>query len=252
MNFFDASTWIGRWPFSFAPAHTPRSLAAHLKRHGITRALVSPLDAVFAPAPQPANRALLAATRPFRALLPVPILNPALATWREDLAEVATDRRVCAVRILPNYHDYSLRASAVDELTAALAQRRLRLIVQMQLIDHRHEYHALTIKPVPPDDLAALLRRHRTLPVLASGLLRPDLMKLARRHANLLADLSFAEWHDTMEHLTARVPARQLAFASHTPFLITAAARTKLETSTLPAAERAQIAAGNLRRFLGL
>ncbi len=250
MNFLDASTWIGRWPFSFAPAHTPRALAAHLKRHGIARALVSSLDAVFAPAPQPANRALLASTRPFRALLPVPILNPALATWREDLAEVAADRRVRAVRLLPNYHNYSLRAPAVDELIVGLAKRRLRLIVQMQLIDHRHEYHALTIKPVPADYLAALLRRHRTTPILASGLLRPDLMKLARRHANLLADLSFAEWHDTMEHLTARVPARQLAFASHTPFLITAAARAKLDTSTLPTSERAQIAAGNLRRFL--
>lgn len=252
MNFLDASTWIGRWPFSFAPAHTPRSLAAHLKRHGITRALVSSLDPVFAPAPQPANRALLASTRPFRALLPVPVLNPALATWREDLAEVAADRRVRAVRILPNYHNYSLRAPAVDELIAALAKRRLRLILQMQLIDARHEYHALTIKPVPFDDLAALLRRHRATPILASGLLRPDLMKLARRHAHLLADLSFAEWHDTMEHLTARVPARQLAFASHTPFLISAAARAKLDTSTLANAERAQIAAGNLRRFLGL
>lgn len=250
MNFFDACTWIGRWPFSFAPAHTPRSLAAHLKRHGITRALVSPLDAVFAPAPQTANRELLAATHPFRALIPVPIINPALATWREDVAEIAADRRVRAVRLLPNYHNYALRAPVVDELIAALAKHRLRLIVQMQLIDHRHEYHALTIKPVPTADLAALLRRHRTLPVLASGLLRPDLMKLARHHANLLADLSFAEWHDTMEHLTARVPARQLAFASHTPFLITAAARAKLDTSTLPTSERAPIAAGNLRQFL--
>ncbi len=251
MNFFDTSTWIGRWPFSFAPAHTPRSLAAHLQRHGITRALVSPLDAVFAPAPQPANRALLATTHRNRVLIPVPVINPALATWREDVAEIAADRRVRAVRLLPNYHNYSLSAPAVDELIAALAKHRLRLIVQMQLIDHRHEFHALTIKPVPTADLATLLRRHRTLPVLASGLLRPDLTKLARRHANLLADLSFAEWHDTMEHLRVRVPAHQLVFASHTPFLITAAARAKLDTSTLPASERANIAAGNLRRFLG-
>lgn len=250
MNTFDASTWIGRWPFSFAPAHTPRSLAALLKRHGITRALVSPLDAVFAPAPQPANRALLAATRGFRGLTPVPVINPVLATWREDLAEIAADRRVRAVRLLPNYHNYSLTAPAVDELIAALAKHRLRLIVQMQLIDHRHEFHALTIKPVPPDALAALLRRHRTLPILASGLLRPEVLKLARHHANLLADVSFAEWHDTMEHLRTRVPARQLIFASHTPFLITAAARAKLDTSTLPATERTAIAAGNLRRFL--
>lgn len=252
MNYFDASTWIGRWPFSFAPAYTPRSLTAHLRRHGLATALVSPLDAVFAPAPQPANRELIATTRPFRGLIPVPVINPALATWREDLAEIAADRRVRAVRLLPNYHNYALRAPIVDELIAALAPHRLRLIVQMQLIDARHEYHALTIKPVPAADLAALLRRHRALPVFASGLLRPDLMKLARRHANLLADLSFAEWHDTMEHLRVRVPARQLAFASHTPFLITAAARAKLDSSTLPASERAPIAAGNLRRFLGL
>jgi len=251
MNTFDASTWIGRWPFSFAPAYTPRSLTAHLRRHGLATALVSPLDAVFAPAPQPANRELLAATRPFRGLIPVPVINPARASWRDDLAELARDRRVRAVRLLPNYHGYRLDLPAVDELIAALRRHRLRLIVQMQLIDARHEYHALTIKPVPADDLDTLLRRHRARPILACGLLRPDLLKLTRAHPNLLADLSFAEWHDTMEHLDAKVSARQLAFASHTPFLITAAARAKLDTSTLSAAKRAAISAGNLRRFLG-
>lgn len=250
MNTFDANTWIGRWPFSFADAHTPRSLAAHLKRHGIRRALVSPLDAVFAPAPQPANLALLAATQSQLNLVPVPVLNPALAGWRDDLAEVAADRRVRGVRLLPNYHDYRLDAPAVDELIGELQRRGLRLIIQMQLIDQRHEYHALTIKPVPADDLAALLRRHRRLPVLASGLLRPDLLQLASRHPHLLADLSFAEWHDTLEHLLARVSVRQLVFASHTPLLITAAARAKLETSTLRAPQKRAIAATNLERFL--
>jgi hypothetical protein len=252
MNYFDANTWTGRWPFSFAEAYTPRTLVAHLARLGVSRALVSPLDAVFAPAPQPANRALIAAARGLRALVPVPVINPTLAGWREDLAEITADPRVRAVRLLPNYHDYKLDHPEVDTLVAALAKRRLRLIVQMQLIDHRHEYHALTIKPVPADDLAALLKRHRNRPVLASGLLRPDLLKLAPRHANLLADLSFAEWHDTMEHLLARVSPRQLAFASHTPLLITAAARAKLDPSTLRTSQRFAIAATNLQRFLDL
>lgn len=250
MLYFDSNTWTGRWPFSFADAHTPRSLAAHLARHGIARALVSPLDAVFAPAPQPANRALLTSTRGIRALVPTPVLNPALADWREDLAEIAADARVRAVRLLPNYHDYQLDHPAVDELIAALRKRRLRLIVQMQLIDHRHEYHAMTLKPVPADDLAALLKRHRPLPVLASGLMRPDLLRLAPKHPNLLADLSFAEWHDTLEHLRAKVPSRQLAFASHTPLLLTAAARAKIDTSTLSAPQRTAIATTNLQRFL--
>jgi hypothetical protein len=249
MNYFDANTWIGRWPFSFADSHTPRSLVAHLERYGINRALVSPIDAVFAPAPQPANRALLAATRGLRGLAPVPVINPALAGWREDLAEVAKDARVRAVRLLPNYHDYRLNAPAVGELAAELRRRGLRLIVQVRLIDERHEYHGMTIKPVPVADLTALLRRVSG-PVLASGLMRPDILKLAPRYPQLLCDLTFAEWHDTMEHLTAKVAARQLAFASHTPFLITAAARAKLDGSTLDRAQRRAVAAENLAKFL--
>ena len=43
----------------------------------------------------------------------------------------------------------------------------------------------------------------------------------------------------------------KLAFASHTPFLITAAARAKLDTSGLPAIRLAAMAAGNLERWLG-
>jgi hypothetical protein len=46
------------------------------------------------------------------------------------------------------------------------------------------------------------------------------------------------------------VPARQLAFASHTPFLVTTAARAKLDTAETTAVRRTAIAAGNLERFL--
>ncbi len=250
MNFFDALTWIGRWPFAFCPAHTPRTLAAHLRRHGIRRALVSPLDAVFAPAPGPANRELLRSTRGVAGLEPVPVINPALANWREELDLCASDPRVRAVRLLPNYHDYRLASPAVAALITGLNARGLRLIVQMQMIDARHEYHAMNLKPVAPADLAALLQRAPELPVLASGLQRPDLLRLTQAHPQLLADLSFAEWLDTVAHLLEKVPARQLVFASHTPLLITAAARAKFERTAAPRRPLEAIARDNLERFL--
>ncbi len=249
-KFFDANTWIGRWPFTFALAFTARTLQANLARHGIGRALVSPLDAVFQPEPGPANRNVLRTTRGLRGLEPVPVINPSLGNWREVLATCAADVRVRAVRVLPNYHDFSLRGPAMAELAAELTERGLRLIVQMQLIDARHEYHAMTIKPVPADDLVALLKRHRGPPVLASGLMRPDIIKLAPKFPALLCDLSLAEWHDTMEHLLAKVPVRQLVFASHTPFLITAAACAKLDMSTLRTSQKRAIAESNLEHFL--
>lgn len=250
MNYFDANTWTGRWPFAFIEEHTPRSLAAHLQRHGIRRALVSPLDAVFAPEPGPANRQLLATTKGIKALVPVPVINPALANWREELADCAADPRVAAVRLLPRYHNYRLNGRAVQELAAELGRRRLRLIVQVRLIDERHEFHAMNLKPVPVAELKAFLAAHPKLPVLASGLLRSEILALGSKHLRLLTDLSFAEWHDTIPHLLAKVPVGQLAFASHTPFLVTAAARAKLDTAETPAGKRSAIAAGNLERFL--
>ncbi len=251
MNYFDASTWVGRWPFAFLPTHTPRSLAAHLRRHGIRRALVSPLDAVFAPAPGPANRALLRSTASVAGLVPVPVINPVLADWRDELAAYAADSRVRAVRILPNYHHFRLRSRAMRELAGELTRRGLRLIVQMRLIDERHEYHALRIRGVPTPDLAALLSAHPRLRVLAGGLTRTELFAVAPAHPRLLADLSFIEWHDTLRHVLARVPARQLVFGSHTPFLITAASRAKVAAATVPSRSLVAIAAGNLAHFTG-
>ena len=60
--------------------------------------LVSPLEAVFAPEPGPANRALLRTTRAFDTLTPVPVINPTLGNWREELALCARDPRVRVVQ----------------------------------------------------------------------------------------------------------------------------------------------------------
>jgi hypothetical protein len=252
MKYFDANTWTGAWPFAFVEEHTPRSLAGHLRAQGIGRALVSPLAAAFAPEPDPANYELLRTTEGQRNLLPVPVINPSLANWREELAEGAADPRVRVVRLLPAYHNYRLSHHAVAELAVELIRRKLRLIVQVRLIDERHEYHSLNIKPVKAADVGALVRRHPKLKVLASGLLRSEILAVLPKHPGLLADLSFAEWHETMRHLLARVPARQLVFASHTPFLITGAARAKLEQPGSPPSQLALIASGNLERWLGI
>ena len=250
MKTFDANTWIGRWPFAFLDVHTARSLAAELGRHEIGRALVSPIDAVFAPEPEAANRELLRATQGVETLTPVPVIDPALANWREELDVVTLDPRVRAVRILPAYHDYRLNHRAVGELAKEVVRRKLRLIVQVRLIDERHEYHALTIKPVPVAEVSAFVIRHPRLRVLASGLLRSEILSLLPKHPELLADFSFAEWHDTLRHLLAKISVRQLAFASHTPFLITAAARAKLDTAGIAETKRERIGFGNLERFV--
>ncbi|MEO6005113.1 MAG: hypothetical protein ABIZ04_08235 [Opitutus sp.] len=250
MNYFDANTWIGRWPFAFCDAHTPRSLIAQLKKSGIRRALVSPLDAVFAPEPGPANEALLRQTRGVTGLEPVPVINPALANWREELLACGKDVRVRAVRLLPTYHNYRLQVPVVEALVLEAARLELRVIVQVRLIDERHEYHALNLKAVPLDDLEAFSKTLAPGRVMLSGLLGSEILALLPKRPHLVADLSFAEWHDTLSHLLAKVAVRQLVFASHTPFLITAAAREKMQSAQVAIGTLRAIAGENLKRFL--
>lgn len=245
---FDTNVYLGPWPFSPIAVRTGPELAAHLAAHGIGRAAVSHLGAVFLPDPTPANRHLFAATQRSRALVPVPIINPRLANWREQLAE-AVAAGAPAVKLLPNYHNYQLRAKRLDAFMAALAAARLKLVLNLRLEDDRHKYFALRIKAVPVADVDAFLARFPQHHVLLSGASKPDLEKLAAKHANFSAELAFAEWINTYEAVLKKIPARRLLLGTCTPLLSTRGQVDKLRLAALPAATKKLIGETNARRF---
>ena len=138
MNLIDTNVNLGPWPFTPVPDRTGPELAAHLAASGVRRALVSHLGAVFQPEPMVTNRKLFAAVKKTPGLLPVPVINPALANWREQLAECLAAGPIRAVKIFPNYPNYYLGARKLDAFMAAIADAGLRLIVYVRLEDERH------------------------------------------------------------------------------------------------------------------
>lgn len=248
----DVHAHLGPWPFALQPDRDAPALRAHLRQHGIGRALVSHLGTVFAPDPAPANRVLLAAVRHIPALVPVPVINPALANWREELAACCAAAPIRAVKIFPNYHGYSLASAPVAGLVAALRERRLRLIVQIRLEDERHRYFALRIKGVPVAQVATWLKKSPDLHPLLLGLYLPELRELARGADNFSADFAMAEWDQTLAALRAELSTARLMFGSHSPFHVTRAQVEKLRRARLSTAARAAIRAGNAARFFAL
>ncbi len=249
MKFVDALAWTGPWPFAPIATHDACSLAAELAAQGIAGALVSPLEAVFAPEPGPANRRLLHDTRATPGLVPVPVVNPAVPGWESDLAEVAADARVRLVRLLPAYHAYRLDGRAALACARAAQARGLAVAVQVRLVDERHEHHAVRVRPVPLAALESFARRAPGLDLLASGLLRSEIKAVAPRLRRVRFDLSFAEWLDTVPDLLTRARPEQLVFATNVPLLMPAAGRAKVASAAVPPAVRAAIAGGNLRRL---
>jgi predicted TIM-barrel fold metal-dependent hydrolase len=250
--FIDAHVALGPWPFAPLPERTAPQLVSHLKSNGINRALVSPLGAVFLPEPMPANRALFAAVRRTPALIPVPVLNPALATWREQLVACLAAAPIRAVKIIPAYHNYSLRLPALTPFIAAITAAGLRLIVVTRLEDERHRYHALRIKGLPVAQVAAFLSRFPATHVVCSGLNRPEIETLAATHENFSADIAFAEWLNTLALLTQKISARRLLLGTNTPLFDTRAQVDKLRLARLPAKTLALIGSANAARLFGL
>jgi len=250
MKVFDALTWLGHWPFAFLAQRNAAGLARHLRAHGIDRALVSPLDAAFAPEPGPANRALSRAVRGVPSLEVAPVINPAVADWRDQLRDCLDRGPVRLVRVLPSYHRVVLTGPAMRSLMAECRRRGVKVAIQVRLIDERHEHHAVSLRPPKVPALARFLDAFPGEPVLLSGVLRTEAATLTAGRPQVRVDLAFVEWLETLRTALAAVPARQVVFASHTPILETAAAPAKFARARIsPSAKRALLGA-NLERFL--
>lgn len=247
----DANAYLGSWPFTFTPARTAAQLARHLADHGIERALVSHLDAVLQPEPMPANRKLFAAVKRTPQLIPVPIINLRLTNWREQLAECAA-AKVCAVKLTPNFHNYTLAAPVVADFVAAVAKTKLKLVINVRLEDERHRYFGLKVVGLPVADLKVFLKKNPQLHPLITGIYRPELKELAKATKNFSADISFCEWHNTIADLLTTIPAHRLMLGTCTPMLSTRGEVDKLRFAGIPAQAKALIGSANATKFFKL
>jgi len=246
----DTNCFLGPWPFLPVPDRNGHELTAHLQRYGVNRALVSHLGAAFLPEPMSANRQLWQMTRGIRALEPVPIINPALASWRAQLEECERHQPLHAVRLMPAFHNYGPAHPRLQLCMAELARAEIKVVLQVRVEDERNRYFGLKVVGLAEADIDEFLRRFARQTVLCVGLYHGEIVRLAAQHANFLADISFAESLTTLDTLRKKLPARRLVFGSGCPILSVPAQTAKILLTGLSAREREQIAAGNVRRFL--
>ncbi|MEM6337801.1 MAG: amidohydrolase family protein, partial [Bacteroidota bacterium] len=209
----DLNCWLGSWPFRLAASATVEQLTETLRKAGVARGYVSALDAVLAPDPGPANQAVRAAVSGVELLSFVPVANPRLHGWLDDLEETGTPY----VRLVPNYHGYRLRDTVgIDAVDALLSIGRTP-IIHARLEDDRTRYHGLSVTAVPEADLADTLRRWPDAPLVLAGCFLPEIERLASLSTCAVFDSSMAEWAFTRKRLDAVLPPERLALGTLAP-----------------------------------
>jgi hypothetical protein len=157
-NVIDVNAYVGDWPFRPLRHSRPASLRRALEAVGITRALVSPLAAIFRQECQSANAELLRALRAHGGFFaPVPAINPSYSGWEDDV-QAALRARAPGVRLFPNYHAYSLDDPAARGAVAQAAASGLAVFLSLRMQDERHHHPRMMVPAVPADEVVRLAR----------------------------------------------------------------------------------------------
>jgi predicted TIM-barrel fold metal-dependent hydrolase len=201
------------------------ALWARLAPFGVDRVYAGRLEALWFENAHDANR--LAESLPAGPpdVVPVPVIDPSLATWREELDRLAARGPLRVVRLYPNYHGYSL--DDVNPFLADLAQRGAVAQVVVRVDDDRRQHRLAQAPDVPPGSVRDAAARHPSLKVLLSGALTLPLNQLARdlpKSGNLWADTSQADGFEAVAGLLKTVWRDRLVFGSHAPLFIPEAA----------------------------
>jgi predicted TIM-barrel fold metal-dependent hydrolase len=228
-SLIDTSVFIGHWPFQPLTTNTGAALKQHLQHQGVSQAWVANIDAVLFADPMQGNATLFTELQSDPFFLPVVIINPTLATWRADL-QYCIEQGARAVKILPNYHQYTLDQPVVSGLVEVAHAAGLPICVQMRITDERAHHPLMKVACVPTTALATLAQQHPQAHFLACAIFHAELTRFAGI-ANVWVELSHVESKETLVTALQVMGEDHLVFGSHSPLLYFQAVQAKLVCS---------------------
>ncbi len=223
--FIDINAWAGPWPALIDVPYDPASVRSSLRAYGVERIFMSPLAAAWSTNPHLCNPVVYAASDEYDDISPVPILDPTLPTWREELEKATGHSAVRMIKLLPGYGEYDL--AVADDLLVEAGQADLVVTVQVRIDDPRRHHPLALVPDVPARDVVEAAERHPDLKLViggASAATVRDLASRLRALPGLYVDTSQVDGMDRVTMLLDEGLGDRLLFGSHAPVFMPAAA----------------------------
>jgi len=157
-----------------------------------------------------------------------------------------------AIKIIPNYHNYSLIDPLLVPFMRILASKRIPLMIQMRIDDERNQYPLMKIPGVDWRAVVQFANAFHETPVVCLCVYRSEAVELVQKTRNVHVDISFIEFFQTLPTLLRSIPPDRILFGSHTPFLYTESAVMKLKSAQMKAKPYKAIACANARRLFNI
>lgn len=247
---WDASAFVGDWPFRCLSECMPEALEARLRREGFQRAFVSPLAGLFYADPQPANAEWSCRLKESAFFRLVPVINPTLPGWEHSLNACYARWSAIAVRVFPNYHGYRPTCGALRALAQAAAELLLPLFIQLRMQDMRSMHPRAVIPDVDWREVLALAHTCPNTTLVVAGANWSEASRIREKDLpNLYLVNSHMESLDGLRQFVDRFGAERLLLGTHAPLFIPTSARLKVEMASLTPPQRHAIVEGNARQL---
>lgn len=250
----DVNAHVGDWAFRKLPCSDAANLGQLLGAQGIDAAVVGPVEGVLYRDPSEANELLFerlqgAPTAP--RLLAAAVVNPAFPGWERHL-EQAIDAGARAVKLYPNYHDYSPAGPQAQKLAQAAAEAGLPIICCVRVEDERQHHWHLLMPPAAVGDVVSLARAVPEAQVVLAVAKQGEMEAFLKAAPpdRTWAEVSYLKSPtESVRHMVSRYGADRLLFGTHAPFLNPGVAKLKVERADIGEQAKAAILGENALRL---
>ena len=248
----DINTFYGHWPFRKLPCESMEEISASAAKNHIDAMIISSTNAIFYQDHFDGDEELAGVLPPnsYQALT----IDPSQPYFEDDLRLAVERFRLRAVRIHPEYHNYSLSDPCVTRLFDVLHEYGLPLLLTNTMEDPR-ALHTLPQKTLRADEIASMILHNKKIPVVITNASLGDWQTykgLLEEYGNIYYDTSGLKFglSDIIETVISEfgIPATHLLYGSHFPLYCRESTLNYFSMDPVPEKIKELVLHGNAQR----
>lgn len=252
MKIFDINTAIGHWPFRKIPNNTPAELRALLESKGLSGAAVANTHGIFYKNCHDANCELNAAiSEHLDFFTGIATLNPTYPGWERDLRECVDQFKFKVLRLLPLYHNYSLKSAEASAIISSAGKLKMPVIIPACIVNFRQMHWMDIPRTLEFSEFKEAAIKHPETDFIFTESIVPENLFIDSPGNLYLEASRYRSAHGgVLANIVKMIGADHVLFGSGAPFKEITPALMKLENAEISVAEKKLITSGNFKRIL--